>query len=95
MLKDCLSKQPSQSQYLYKSVVLVYFFQSLPVECVVDIACMCYCAVGTCIHTYVYTYVHGVCMCVCVCVFVCAYVCVCVFVCACACLCVPRFDYHH
>ena len=45
------------------------YIQSLIAERVVDVACTCYCAIGTCIHMLLYVHV---------CVQACVHVCVCV-----------------
>ena len=62
----------SLSTYTSRQLRSPYALQSLIAERVVDVACTCYCVIGTCIHTLLY----GVCVCV-------VHVCVCVVCCVC------------
>ena len=68
------TEQACQSEYTSRQLRSPYALQSLIAEGVVDVACTCYCAIGTCIHT-----LPRVCVRVCgVCVRACVRACVCV-----------------
>ena len=64
------SEQACQSEYMSRQLPSPYALQSLIAEGVVDVACTCYCAIGTCIYTLPRVCARA-CVCVCVCVCVC------------------------
>ena len=65
-----------ECSHTYVVVVMVVVL-SLIAEGVVDVACTCYCAIGTCFHTLPRVCVRVVCVwvCVCVCVYIYIYIC--------------------